>query len=91
MAPPLDHNVKKTVSTAPPAGRMTGHLPRLSVTIWIIVTTPIVSLLTIEQFMWKLVCVLLNVSFYLFLLSFRTVIVQSLSFKLGEFPYGLTG
>ena len=48
------------------AGRMIGHLTHLSVAIWIIVTTPTDSLLMIEQFMWKLVCVLLNVSFYLF-------------------------
>ena len=66
VAPPLDHNVKKTASTAPPAGHMIGHLTHLSVAIWIIVTTPAGSLLTMEQFMWKLVCVLLNVSFYLF-------------------------
>ena len=35
VAPPLDHNVKKAASIAPPVGPMIGHLSHPSVVIWI--------------------------------------------------------
>ena len=70
VAPPLDHNVKKAALTAPPVGRMIGHLSHPSVAIWITVITPTASLLRMAQFMWKLVCVLLDVRTYLLFLCF---------------------